>query len=148
MPVFDPESFFEYGGGPEPVPVELGGYVFFIRPLDGIETEEYALLGTQAERAVWLLAHGLTGAGGRAPVAPETARRLMARHYPLALELAARIIRLTESVWDRETARWRETEMDAAEERSAESGPAEDYPSPERFFNDLKRMAEPRQRDR
>ena len=113
MPLFDLKSFFESDGGRESTPVELGGWTFLIRPLDGIETEGYEGLKSQTDRAVWLIAHGLLTPDG-AGVSTEDARRLFARHHPLALELARRILDLTEDVWREEAARWTEAKKNSS----------------------------------
>ena len=121
MPNFDLKSFFESDGERGSVPVELGGWTFFLRPLDGIETEEYEDLTRQTDRAVWLLARGLLNPDGSG-VSPEDARRLFARHHPLALELARRILDLTEEVWREEAARWTEAKKNSSGTRTPGSG--------------------------
>lgn len=113
MRVFDLKSFFESDGDAETAAVEIGGMSFLLRPLDGIESEEYGGLPNQTERAVWLLSHGLIDGATRECVSREGARRLFARHQPLALELARRILDLTESVWREEARRLEEAKKNS-----------------------------------
>ena len=124
MPDFDLKTFFESDAAAEAVPAELGGYTFYLRPLDGLEIEEYETLTAPADRAVRLLSLGLLDGPAGEPIAPEAARRLTARHHPLALELARRILDLTETVWNEEAARWTEAKKNSPETPISGSGAA------------------------
>lgn len=106
MTLFSLNSFFETDAQVETVPTEIAGTTFLLRPLDGIESEEYAERETLVERALFLLAHGLVDAETGRPIGGEGAKRLFARHRPLAMELARRLLELTESVYREEARRW------------------------------------------
>ena len=95
-----------------------------MKALDGLEIEEYETLTAPADRAVRLLSLGLLDGPAGEPVAPEAARRLTARHHPLALELARRILDLTEAVWNEEAARWTEAKKNSPETPISGSGAA------------------------
>ena len=111
---FDLNAYFESDAQIETVPVLLGGYTFHLRPLNGIESEEYGERARQSDRGIYLLARGLAVSAGGEPIGAEKAAILYARSPALALELAGRIYELTESVWREEADRWTDAKKNSS----------------------------------
>lgn len=106
MSEFNLKEFFETESARESVVSEIGGISFRIRPLDGLETQEYTSKTETVDRVVWLLSHALLDGPDETPIDAAGASRLFAEHEPLAMELAVRILKLTEEVYREEEKRW------------------------------------------
>lgn len=122
MPIFNLALFFESDAENETVPLELGGYTFLLRPLDGLESEEYAALNTQTGRAVYLLTRGVADGAEGKRIDEEGAKKLYARHPALALSLAEHVLDLTETLWREESARWECAKKNSRQTRMRGSG--------------------------
>ena len=119
---FDLTAFFESDAQTGTVPVTVGQYTFHLRPLNGIESEEYGERNRQVDRGIYLIARGLAESAGAEPVGDEKAAKLYARSPALALELAARIYELTETVWREEAARWSDAKKNSSRTPISGSG--------------------------
>lgn len=111
---FDLTAYFESDAQLETVPATVGKYTFHLRPLSGIEAEEYGERTRQVDRGIYLIACGLAESAGGEPVGAEKAAKLYARSPALALELAARIYELTETRWREEAARWTDAKKNSS----------------------------------